>query len=133
MDAGVAHARADGEAQPLAGAETGEAFRDVFAGNDLLLSPTSQRVAPKIEDWADWWSGNGPVPFPHGTYAPHYTSHTHMLNWLGFPATSLPCGFVDGLPIGLQVVGWPGSEDRILRFAQAFLRTNPREEHPTVS
>ncbi len=56
-----------------------------------------------------------------------------MFNWLGFPAASLPCGFVDGLPIGLQVVGWPGSEDRILRFAQSFLRTNPREEHPTVS
>jgi aspartyl-tRNA(Asn)/glutamyl-tRNA(Gln) amidotransferase subunit A len=110
-----------------------QAFREVFERSDLLLSPTSQIVAPKIEDWAEWWSGTGPVPFPHGTFAPHYTSHTHMFNWLGFPAASLPCGFVDDLPIGLQVVGWPGSEDRILRFAQAFLRTNPREEHPTIS
>ena len=73
------------------------------------------------------------MPFPHGTFAPHYTSHTHMFNWLGFPAVSLPCGFVDGLPIGLQVVGWPGSEPNILRFAQAFLRAHPREERPTVS
>ena len=110
-----------------------EAFRKVFAETDLLLSPTSQILAPKIEDWAAWWSGNGPVPFPHGTFAPHYTSHTHMFNWLGFPAASLPCGFIDGLPIALQVVGWPGSEDRILRFAQAFLRANPRQEHPTTS
>jgi aspartyl-tRNA(Asn)/glutamyl-tRNA(Gln) amidotransferase subunit A len=90
-------------------------------------------VAPTMEDWAAWWGGNGPVPFPHGTFAPHYTSHTHMFNWLGFPAVSLPCGFVDGLPIGLQVVGWPGSEASILRFAQAFLRSHPREERPTVS
>ena len=97
-----------------------ETFSEVFAENDLLLSPTSQLLAPKIEDWAEWWSGTGPVSFPHGTFAPHYTSHTHMFNWLGFPAASLPCGFVDGLPIGLQVVGWPGSEDKILRFAQAF-------------
>jgi Asp-tRNA(Asn)/Glu-tRNA(Gln) amidotransferase A subunit family amidase len=110
-----------------------ETFNEVFAENDLLLSPTSQLLAPKIEDWAEWWSGTGPVPFPHGTFAPHYTSHTHMFNWLGFPAASLPCGFLDGLPIGLQVVGWPGSEDRILGFAQAFLRSRPREEHPTVS
>jgi Asp-tRNA(Asn)/Glu-tRNA(Gln) amidotransferase A subunit family amidase len=110
-----------------------ETFSEVFAENDLLLSPTSQLLAPKIKDWAEWWSGAGPVPFPHGTFAPHYTSHTHMFNWLGFPAASLPCGFLDGLPIGLQVVGWPGSEDRILRFAQAFLCSRPLEEHPTVS
>ncbi len=109
------------------------ACREVFAECDLLLSPTSQLVAPTMEDWAAWWGGNGPVPFPHGTFAPHYTSHTHMFNWLGFPAVSLPCGFVDGLPIGLQVVGWPGSEASILRFAQAFLGSNPREERPRVS
>lgn len=108
-------------------------FKDLFADHDLLLSTTSQLVAPTIEDWASWWGGNGPVPFPHGTFAPHYTSHTHMFNWLGFPAVSLPCGFVDDLPIGLQVVGWPGSEDKILRFAQAFMRSNPREERPPVS
>ena len=65
------------------------------------------------------------VSFPRGTFAPHYTSHTHMFNWLGFPAAGLPCGFVDGLPIGLQVVGWPGSEDKILRFAQTFLVRDP--------
>lgn len=109
------------------------AFRELFDRSDLLLSPTSQLVAPTIEEWAEWWSGTGPVPFPHGTFAPHYTSHTHMFNWLGFPAASVPCGFVSGLPIGLQVVAWPGSEDKILRFAQAFLSSSPREEHPTVS
>ncbi|HUZ09201.1 MAG TPA: amidase [Acidimicrobiales bacterium] len=108
-------------------------FRALFADHDLLLSPTSQLLAPTIEDWAARWGGNGPVPFPHGTFAPHYTSHTHMFNWLGFPAVNVPVGFVDGLPVGLQVVGWPGSEDTILRFAQAFLRANPREEHPAVS
>lgn len=108
-------------------------FKDLLGENDLLLSATSQLVAPTIEDWAARWAGNGPVPFPHGTFAPHYTSHTHMFNWLGFPAVSLPCGFIDGLPIGLQVVGWPGSEDRILRFAQAFMSANPREERPLVS
>ena len=63
-----------------------QTFSEVFAENDLLLSPTSQLLAPTIEDWAEWWSGIGPVPFPHGTFAPHYTSHTHMFNWLGFPA-----------------------------------------------
>ena len=109
------------------------ALHQYFGQNDLLLSPTSQLVAPTMDEWAAWWGGHGPEPFPHGTFAPHYTSHTHMFNWLGFPAANVPCGFLDGLPIGLQVVGWPGSEDIILRFAQAFLQASPRNEHPPTS
>lgn len=105
----------------------------MFDRYDLLLSPTSQLLAPTIEEWAERWAGRGPVPFPHGSFAPHYTSHTHMFNWLGFPAANVPCGFVDGLPVGLQVVGWPGSERTIFRFAQAFSTTSPRPERPPVS
>lgn len=72
------------------------AFRQVFADHDLLISPTSQLLAPKVEDWAARWAGKGPVPFPHHMFAPHYTSHTHMLNWLGLPAVNVPAGFVNG-------------------------------------
>jgi Asp-tRNA(Asn)/Glu-tRNA(Gln) amidotransferase A subunit family amidase len=108
-------------------------FRAVFADHDLIVSPTAQILAPKIEDWASYWSGTGPVPFPHNAFAPHYTSHTHMFNWLGFPAINVPAGFVDGLPIGLQLVGWPGSEATIFRAAHAFLDAYPRDEHPPTT
>jgi aspartyl-tRNA(Asn)/glutamyl-tRNA(Gln) amidotransferase subunit A len=108
-------------------------FRDLLSTYDLLLSPTTQLLAPVVEDWASRWAGTGPVPFPHDVFAPHYTSHTHMFNWLGFPAVSVPCGFVDGLPIGLQIVGWPGREDKILRVADAFTRAFPMLERPPVS
>jgi amidase/aspartyl-tRNA(Asn)/glutamyl-tRNA(Gln) amidotransferase subunit A len=56
-----------------------------------------------------------------------------MFNWLGFPAASVPCGYVDGLPIGLQVVALPGHEDKILRVASAFQEAFPRLEHPPLS
>jgi Asp-tRNA(Asn)/Glu-tRNA(Gln) amidotransferase A subunit family amidase len=105
-------------------------FRSVFANHDLIVSATAQILAPKIEDWASYWGGTGPVPFPHKVFAPHYTSHTHMFNWLGFPALNVPAGFVDGLPVGLQLVGWPGSEDKILRAAHSFLAAFPRVERP---
>jgi aspartyl-tRNA(Asn)/glutamyl-tRNA(Gln) amidotransferase subunit A len=108
-------------------------FRAVFGDHDLIVSPTAQLLAPRVEDWAQYWGGSGPVPFPHNTFAPHYTSHTHMFNWLGFPALNVPAGFVDGLPVGLQLVGWPGSEATILRVAQAFAKAFPREERPPVS
>jgi aspartyl-tRNA(Asn)/glutamyl-tRNA(Gln) amidotransferase subunit A len=108
-------------------------LRALLDQHDLLIAPTAQITAPKVEDWASYWAGQGPVPFPHGTFAPHYTSHTHIFNWLGFPAVNVPAGFIEGLPIGLQIIGWPGCEDKILRLAQAFLQLNPRDERPPVS
>lgn len=108
-------------------------FRTVFATHDLILSPTAQILPPEIAAWASYWSGAGPVPFPHDSFAPHYTSHTHMFNWLGFPAISIPAGFVDSLPVGLQLVGWPGSESTILRAANAFLQAFPRGERPGLT
>jgi aspartyl-tRNA(Asn)/glutamyl-tRNA(Gln) amidotransferase subunit A len=86
-----------------------------------------------VEDWNAAWVTEGDKFAPHGSFAPVYTSHTHMFNWLGFPALNVPAGFVDGLPVGLQLVGWPGSEATILRAAHAFLAAYPREERPTLS
>jgi len=108
-------------------------FRELFRTCDLLVSPTAQLLPARMEDWAAWWGGAGPVAFPHKTFTPHYTSHTHMFNWLGFPAISVPAGFVNGLPVGLQFVGWPGDDSRLLRLAEAFLRAFPRREKPPVS
>ena len=107
-------------------------FRTVLREHDLLLSPTSQLVARTVEEWDEAWTGDG-SRFAHDSFAPVYTSHTFMFNWLGFPAASVPCGFVDGLPVGLQIVGWPGSDDKILRAANAFLQAFPRSERPLIS
>lgn len=42
-------------------------------------------------------------------------------NMLGIPVISIPCGFTsDGLPIGLQIVGPPLGESRVLALAHAF-------------
>jgi aspartyl-tRNA(Asn)/glutamyl-tRNA(Gln) amidotransferase subunit A len=108
-------------------------FRAVLAGHDLLLSATTQLLPRTVEEWADAWTVGGPNFQPHGLFAPVYTSHTHMFNWLGFPAASVPCGFVDGLPVGLQLVGLPGNEVTILRAANAFQQAFPQLDHPPVS
>jgi Asp-tRNA(Asn)/Glu-tRNA(Gln) amidotransferase A subunit family amidase len=39
---------------------------------------------------------------------------------LGLPALSAPCGFVEGLPIGLALTGRPGEDGTPLAAARAF-------------
>jgi aspartyl-tRNA(Asn)/glutamyl-tRNA(Gln) amidotransferase subunit A len=41
-------------------------------------------------------------------------------NLTGYPAMSVPCGFNDGLPIGLQVIGKPFDEETILQVAYMY-------------
>ncbi|MDU5945883.1 MAG: amidase family protein, partial [Paenibacillus macerans] len=38
----------------------------------------------------------------------------------GVPALSVPCGFAEGMPVGLQIIGKPFDESAILRVAHAF-------------
>jgi len=45
---------------------------------------------------------------------------TLPINIAGIPAISIPAGFVDGLPVGMQVLGKPFNEETILRIAFAY-------------
>ena len=111
---------------------TWQRFRRLFAEYDLLLSPTIHSVAPTIEVLAERIpSGMALLEHSHGVLG--YGTYTAMFNWLRFPAISVPCGFVDGLPVGLQSVGPPGSDPKILRFAHAFCQAFPQDARPPVS
>jgi aspartyl-tRNA(Asn)/glutamyl-tRNA(Gln) amidotransferase subunit A len=84
-------------------------FDQAFARFDLLVGPTSPTVAFRIgEKTAD----------PLAMYLSDVC--TIPANLAGLPALSLPCGFSDGLPVGLQLVGPPLSEETLLRAAYAF-------------
>ena len=107
-------------------------FQQVFAEADLLLCPTVASIAPTIEIFATRIpTGKSIIDLTPG--AASYTAYCGLFNWLKFPSVSVPCGFVDGLPVGLQIVGPSGSEARILGLAQAFVHAFPRAERPPVS
>jgi aspartyl-tRNA(Asn)/glutamyl-tRNA(Gln) amidotransferase subunit A len=84
-------------------------FDRVFANYDVLLSPTSPTVAFAL---------GARVDDPLAMYAADL--FTLPGNLAGLPGLSVPCGLADGLPVGLQLVGPPFSENRLLAAGHAF-------------
>jgi aspartyl-tRNA(Asn)/glutamyl-tRNA(Gln) amidotransferase subunit A len=107
-------------------------FRRLFRNHDLLLCPTALCVAPPIAEFATRIP-SGMAIVEIGPGAASFAIYTAMFNWLRFPAISVPCGFVDGLPVGLQIVGRPGSDATVLRLAHAFVEAFPQNERPDLS
>lgn len=59
---------------------------------------------------------------------------TFIFNMTGQPAASIPCGFIEGLPVGLQVVGRRGEDATVLRASAAFEQSRPwLDRHPAIS
>ena len=45
---------------------------------------------------------------------------TIPVNLAGLPGISVPCGFADGMPVGMQLIGKPLDEETVLRAAYTF-------------
>jgi aspartyl-tRNA(Asn)/glutamyl-tRNA(Gln) amidotransferase subunit A len=90
-------------------------LRSALAKYDLLLSPTVQFTAPSFNEWDAIFARNP-------KFSNHLSANTLMFNRLGFPAATVPAGFVEAMPVGVQIVGRPNGEARILQLAHAFLK-----------
>ncbi|WP_336882463.1 amidase [Rhodococcus globerulus] len=55
----------------------------------------------------------------------NYTSYTLLVNVAGFAGCSIPAGYVNGLPVGLQLFAPPEREPLLLRAARALERARP--------
>ena len=84
-------------------------FAAAFERCDALVTPTSPTVPFHIGERVD-----DPVQM--------YLSDVCTLptNIAGIPGISVPAGFVDGLPVGLQILGKPFAEETLLRVAFAY-------------
>jgi aspartyl-tRNA(Asn)/glutamyl-tRNA(Gln) amidotransferase subunit A len=98
-------------------------FRD---GVDVLATPTTPIPAPRLGQTTTQLRGQ-----KRETRA-LLTRFTNPFNLLGLPALSLPCGLVDGLPVGLQLVGGPGHEATVLAAGWAFERARGPFPTPRV-
>jgi Asp-tRNA(Asn)/Glu-tRNA(Gln) amidotransferase A subunit family amidase len=83
---------------------------------DFLLCPNVQVLPPTREDLYAWkWTG---LTFPCNTIIASQTI---------LPAMSIPAGFADHLPVGMELIGKPFTEADLLRFAYDYeQKTSPR-------
>ena len=84
-------------------------FDRVFQDVDVLVTPTSPVTAFKIGE---------KIGDPVQMYLIDVC--TLPVNIAGLPGLSVPCGFSDGLPVGMQLIGPHFSEETLLRTAHAY-------------
>jgi len=93
-------------------------FDSVFEKVDALITPTSPTVPFKIGEKTD-----DPLQM--------YLSDvcTLPINIAGIPALSIPAGFSEGLPVGMQIIGKPFAEETIMKIGHAYQQVTDCHKH----
>ena len=99
-------------------------FDDAFATCDVVIGPTTPTAAFAAGEKAD---------DPLALYLSDV--YTVSCNLAGIPGLSIPCGFtISGLPIGLQLLGAPFAEEKLLRIARMYeTATDWHTKRPSMS
>ena len=84
-------------------------FEDAFKKFDVLLAPTSPTKSFKINE-----KTNDPIKMYQSDLC------TIPVNIAGLPAISIPGGFDEELPIGIQIIGPQNGDQKVIQFAHKF-------------
>jgi len=84
-------------------------FRNALEDVDVIIGPTAPQAAFKLNEFID-----DPISM--------YLSdiYTVSVNLAGLPAISVPAGFANDLPVGMQIIGNYFAESRLLNVAHQF-------------
>lgn len=97
-------------------------FDKVFEQYDVVIGPTAPTTAFKV---------GSQVNDPMTMYLNDIL--TIPVNLAGIPAISVPCGFADGMPVGLQIIGKALDESTVLRVAHAYEQhTDHHKQRPAL-
>jgi aspartyl-tRNA(Asn)/glutamyl-tRNA(Gln) amidotransferase subunit A len=92
------------------------AFRELFVNADVLLAPARNGVASPITEPLDRPSPRtGPPPKSRGLQG-----LIPAANLAGLPALCVPCGFASNLPVAVQLVGRPFTENTLVAFGKEY-------------
>jgi aspartyl-tRNA(Asn)/glutamyl-tRNA(Gln) amidotransferase subunit A len=95
-----------------------EDFKSCLAKVDVIMGPVTPTTAFGIGEKMD-----DPIEM--------YLSdiYTIAVNLAGLPAMSIPAGFIDGMPVGLQIIGNYFAEDRLLNIAHQYQQVTDWHQH----
>ena len=97
-------------------------FDQTFEKYDVIIGPTAPTTAFPLGSQVD---------DPLTMYLNDIL--TIPVSLAGVPAISVPCGFADGLPVGLQIIGKAFDESSVLRVAHAFeAHTDHHKQRPSL-
>jgi aspartyl-tRNA(Asn)/glutamyl-tRNA(Gln) amidotransferase subunit A len=83
-------------------------FAQIFADVDVIAGPTMPTIAFRLGEKSD----------PLSMYLSDIL--TVPVNLAGIPAISVPCGKAGGMPVGLQIMGRPWEDERVVDVAYAY-------------
>lgn len=97
-------------------------FEKAFESCDVIVGPVSPTVA---------WNIGEKVSDPLAMYL--MDAYTIPASLAGIPGLSVPCGFADEMPVGLQILGKYMDEDTVLSVGELYENaTQWRKEKPTI-
>jgi aspartyl-tRNA(Asn)/glutamyl-tRNA(Gln) amidotransferase subunit A len=82
----------------------------IFNVTDVIITPTVPAIAPRIND----------VMGKELDFRVVATRYVAMANLLGSPAVSIPAGNVEGMPVGLQIIGKILDDNKTLMIARSI-------------
>ena len=103
--------------------EVYDSVQGVLNNYDLLITPT---LACMPVDNADDGNTRGPSEINGEPVDPLIGwCLTYLINFTGHPAASIPAGMVDGLPVGMQIIGRRYADSDVLAASGTFERLRP--------
>ena len=97
-------------------------FDRVFEDVDVLITPTSPTTAfkkgEKLQDPVQMYLAD---------------IYTVSMSLAGVPAISVPAGFIDGLPVGMQITGKYFEEETLLKVADKFEKLRGKIIYPNIN
>jgi aspartyl-tRNA(Asn)/glutamyl-tRNA(Gln) amidotransferase subunit A len=91
------------------------ALGSAFESVDVIVTPATPTSAPRLGPPLDAMFAKGDA-----AWLERIARNLLIANVTGIPALVLPAGFIDGLPIGLQVLAAPFGEAQCLRVGKAY-------------
>jgi aspartyl-tRNA(Asn)/glutamyl-tRNA(Gln) amidotransferase subunit A len=94
--------------------------KKVFQNCDFLVFPSTNNAAPSAANFNHSFSG---------LISSHWSDNLLLLaNFSGLPSLSLPIGFVNGLPVSININGPYGKDKKVLELSERLEGSNNRDK-----